>query len=709
MKFFALPNLSSHDVAPCNPSTTMPVVSYPSTKEKFREWCANKATKHCFFSAVEGLTPSLRVSIQNPAHLRHGLVVDYDAKITDDMVALIPKNGAAGLLPTWISTTYSGNRRLVFEFEEPILVDQEELASRFMKLLAKELKLKNLLPGLDETSYKNEQYFELGRDWQVIPGAQPIPTNLLSLLIFKAAAAKTLTLDGPRIPIEAVADEVERQFPGRWSGEFVVGARGPLFWIDDGIDRVGCQVGDFGMICYSDRAGKSFLHWGEILGHKFVREFEASRIGTAAEDTWFDGKLYWRKGEKGRWSGRTKEDQIMWLKGKGISARIGPKQTASDAEKVLLAIQEARTVDAAVSIALDSRELVVEHGCRFLNVSVKKAMRPAQTGSPEDFPWLHKFFEHTLDTVQRDHFFAWWKRFYRSGLNGTLEQGQAIIIAGEAGRGKTLVSRKMVGSSVGGFADASRYLMGDSRFNKECGENALWVVDDSKSSATRAQHRAFTEAIKSQISNPQSPTEAKFRDSLTLSWKGRIIITTNVDPDSLAIIPDLGPTIRDKIMLFRFNDEFEPDFMPNQELEATIAKELPFFLAWLLKWHEPDYVKSKEPRYGVKSYHAPALEKAAIMASPAHGLTEALDILRKQYSKNGEIQKKPEEIKASATEMLLHLHNVEGLRSVLKYYSDNTIGRALQTVIRQGYKPLSSKDTKRGTLYTLRLNGEYEQ
>jgi hypothetical protein len=97
------------------------------------------------------------------------------------------------------------------------------------------------------------------------------------------------------------------------------------------------------------------------------------------------------------------------------------------------------------------------------------------------------------------------------------------------------------------------------------------------------------------------------------------------------------------------------------------------------------------------------------MASAAHGLTEALDILRRNYTECGDIKKQPSEIKASATEMLLHLHNVEGLRSVLKCYSDTTIGRALQTVIRQGYKPLSSKDTKRGTLYTLRLNGEYEE
>jgi hypothetical protein len=263
-----------------------------------------------------------------------------------------------------------------------------------------------------------------------------------------------------------------------------------------------------------------------------------------------------------------------------------------------------------------------------------------------------------------------------------------------------------VGSSVGGFADASGYLMGDSRFNKECGENALWVVDDSKSCANRAQHRAFTEAIKAQISNPQSRTEAKFRDSLTLAWKGRIIITTNIDPDSLAIIPDLGPTIRDKIMFFRFNDDFQPEFMPNQKLEATIAKELPHFLAWLLKWEVPSYVKSKEPRYGIKSYHDPELERASIMASPAHGLTEALDILRENFCVNGDVKKQPKEIQGSATEMLRHLNGIDGLRPVLKYYSENTFGRALQTAIRQGYTPLSSKDTKRGTLYTLKLRDE---
>jgi hypothetical protein len=709
MNFFALPNLSSHDVTIVNPST-IKHAGYPDgDKESFRAWCVNKETKHCFYTAAEGLIPSLRVTKENPAVKLHGLVIDYDNEIDDEMEKNIAKISPADLSPTWISTTRSGGRRLIFEFESPMPVDHTQLYERFIKRMAKELRAYDLLPCLDTKSFELTQLFELGTHWRRLPGGKAISKDRLGLVLFEAAKEKIITADAPDIPIEAVAEEVEKRWPRRIPGEFKVGARTPLFWIDDGIDRIGAQVGDHGMICYSERAGKSFLHWGEILGQKFVREFEASRIGAAAEGIWFDGKLYWRKGENGRWSGRTKEDQIMWLKGRGISARTSQKETASDAEKVLLAIQEVRTVDAAVSIALDSRERVEEHGCRYLNVSVKKAMSPAEIGSPEDFPWLQKFFEHTFDEIQRDHFFAWWKRFYRSGLEGALEQGQAIIIAGEAGRGKTLLSRVIVGSSVGGFADASRYLMGDSRFNKECGENALWVVDDSKSSVTRAQHRAFTEAIKAQISNPQGPTEAKFKDSLTLSWKGRIIITTNIDPDSLAIIPDLGPTVRDKIMLFQFNNDYEPDFAPNQKLEATIAKELPFFLKWLLGWKEPAYVLDKNPRYGVKSYHAPTLEKAAIMASSVHGLTEALDILRQRYCETGDPKNRPDKIQESATGMLLKLHAIDGLRSILKYYSENTIGRALQAAIRQGYKPLSSKDTKRGTLYTLRLNGEYEQ
>ena len=32
------------------------------------------------------------------------------------------------------------------------------------------------------------------------------------------------------IPLSIIAEEVQRRFPGRWQGEFTIGARGVRFW-----------------------------------------------------------------------------------------------------------------------------------------------------------------------------------------------------------------------------------------------------------------------------------------------------------------------------------------------------------------------------------------------------------------------------------------------------------------------------------------------
>src|SRR5437868_6564380 len=268
---------------------------------------SNPTTEHLFYSCVEGQVPSLRVTDSNPPRKLWGFVVDYDCyKNVDD--STIVKNAAPGLLATLVSRTFSGGRRLVFEFAAPVLIDNEEIANRFVTLLRKELRLDALLPGLDEASFKLTQYWELGQNWQRIPGSEPISRNLLGLIFYRAAAKKPVRGDGPEIPLEAVAEEVERRWPGRWPGSFVEGARGPLFWIDDGIDREGCQVGQYGIICYSDRAGKSFLSWSAILGQKFVREFEAERIGAATTDIWFDSKAYWARLANREWAPNTKDD-----------------------------------------------------------------------------------------------------------------------------------------------------------------------------------------------------------------------------------------------------------------------------------------------------------------------------------------------------------------------------------------------------------------
>jgi hypothetical protein len=627
---------------------------------------------------AEGLIPTQRITVQNPAHYLHGLVVDYDVPLKDGDINGIPDRGASGLLPTWISKTFSGHGRVVFEFESPVLVNHEELYDRWIKLLAKELRLNNLEPGLDKNSFKLSQYFELGRHWTRVAGGKPIPSTLLHFLLVRGATAKDLPNEGPTIPIEEVAAEVERQYPGLWSGDFSPGARGPLFWVTPFVDREGCQVGDYGMICYSERAFKPFLTWREILGPDFVRNYEAKRIGAAAEKFWFAKPEYVRKTEFGQWAHRTKEDTIMWLKNQGISARTGPKKNISDAERVLLAIQETREVKAAIPFVLDSRELIYSGGYRFLSTNVKKAMVPAEKGEPTQFPWLHKFFHTIWDLNQRNYFFAWLQRFWVSGHQGRLKSGHALIIAGGKDRGKTLLSQFIIGSIMGGFADATRYLLGETNFNQECSENAHWCVDDAKGLTTPAKRREFAEAIKKQIANPNSPFEAKFKEAGIRPWKGRIVITTNVDPDSLAIIPPLDNTIDDKIMLFKFR-EGETDFLDSDELEALILKELPFFLAWLRDWKPPAYVLSDRKRYGIKPWHHPELKMAAQEVSPHYGF---MDTLIEWLANLSPDAKNGGTMELSPSALLARMNREPELRGVLRYYNDNNMGRTLRAIMK---------------------------
>lgn len=685
MKYYALPNLSWQDITEVEPWTT-PEPAYvhqeqedrPS-KAEFRTWCNHQGTKHCFYSPVEGINQNARITVENPAFKMHGLVIDYDAFATKDQIDLIQQNGEAGMLPRWFTNSFSGKRRLIWEFEKPVMVDNEEITERFIKLLARKLKVNDVLPGLDPSSFKQSQYFERGYNWIEIPNWCPVPSAVLNHLFVQAATARTIRGTGPNIPIEVVAAEVEKRWPGRIIGEFVQGARTPLFWIDDGIDRIGAQVGDFGMLCYSERAGKSFVHWGEILGTGFVEQFNAERIGNAAEGVWFDGKHYWTQEEDGRWASRNKDDTIMHLKVQGVSARIDPKASASEAEKVLVTAQKLRTVKAAAPIVHDSREVVRINGEKYLNISTTKVVQPAEKATEADFPWLNEFFWKIWAEPmpsQRDHFLAWLQHFYGTALQGRPQQGQAVIIAGPPSAGKTFFNHQILGRMMGGHSDATDFLMGKTNFNKANSEVALWAIDDTRGASSWENKAAFSAALKKHVANPRVRCEGKNQNAFEIPWWGRIVITCNTDKESLEVIPALNGTIKDKIMLFWWTDKWQATFLPGGGTEDVVAKELPFFLRWLLDWKAPDYVLSDNPRYHVRYFHHEKMLHHAHDSSPAARLTELLDL----WFENLPAQKKAEPIWVTPTKLRKELSADASARDALKEFSRNRMASALESL-----------------------------
>jgi hypothetical protein len=668
MKYFVLPNLSSREAAQVDTVEKLNALAaeeFPPDKQSFNEWKARADTRHAFYNCTEGLTPSLRVDTDNPSKFLHGFVVEFDSDIDEAMVAKIPNNGVAGLLPTWVSRSrFRNGRKLVFEFVEPVFVDNPEIAERFLKALAKEAKVKNLLPGLDENCYKLTQYQELGIDWKKI--GEPIKSELLSSIFFKAASQKVVTNGELEIPLERVAEEVERRWKGRWPGSFTEGTRGPLFWVDPYVDRTGCQVGQYGMICYSDRAGKSFCTWRDILGAEFVRNYESACIGKSIEGIWFDNEKYWVKLESGRWAPNKKEDIASDLK-----IRNNLKQP--QVEEALSVVRNTRRVVGTFPFIHNKNDVVADDsGALYLNTSIKKVIQPASEDG--EFPWIKEWIDKVwIDPhdLQRDTFLAWHQRLYASSLQGDMKAGQAIVLAGGVGIGKTLFSRKVIAASVGGFADATSFLLDKTGFNKSCAENACWCIDDNYASTDFRDHDAFSNAIKKYCANPQIPYHAKYKDEELVTWRGRMVITCNLDKKSLSILPDVDDSIKDKIMLFVLAGEevWMPDFT---DIENRLRLELPFYLRWLLNWQAPAHVLGSY-RYGVKEYHHPILMEEVRDAAPHGLLAEMLPYAIKHGLVN---DKNLKQIEKTATEVYAMM-DIPGLRGKLPKFGGNRLGIAL--------------------------------
>jgi hypothetical protein len=655
MPLFTLPNLSTHAVESITPEV---IADLPNprplgqTKEQFRSWCVAPTTKSNFLSVWQGVNPKSRIASNNPATLLHGIIGDYDSANAHSHLKDLPTS--CGVLPNWVASTFTpGKVRLLWEFETPVCVSNPELTERFMRELDKRIRFSKALPGYDKASVGENQYFEMGQDWRKVTDVTPVSTNLLEMAMIEAGAHAKLSTADVEIPIEAIAEEVHRQFPARWSKPFEVGQRGPLFWLDDGIDREGCVINANGMVCFSDRAASNFMPWRSILGSKFVQEYEQEVIGGAAQTFYYDGRNYWRK-TQGCWQSIAREDVRVQLKDMGVSDQKRKNQPASDLERVLVHIQLNRRVAAAAPILYRDGDVEEVEGVKYLNTNNRQAMQPAPEGQgdPEKFPWIWKFMEQGFDDGHdlhgdapraRDYFLGWFHHFYASALNRDLQPGQVLVIAGDAHAGKSFINRWLIGAALGGSINATQVLMKQSSFNKGAGEVGLWRVDDAPTDGDYRDKRRFTQALKEHAANPTLLYQPKFKDAVELPFLGRVCITMNLDPESLALLPAMDSSFADKIMMFKIRKGFSPKFhRTTTENESMILKELPFFLRWVLDWgasHIPEEIMNKaKPRYGVKPYHHPELVEESHVETMEYGLKEVLESWCVEKSKDKNAQ-----------------------------------------------------------------------
>ena len=630
MKYRYLQNLKSKKAKPSDDIFSVVGSNKPNFKSKaeFREWCSDTNTTHVFYSMCEGDNPNVRISSDNPVNKVSGIVADYDAPVDWDIVDKLIKAQCKELAPTWRSKTQSGYIRLVWEFETtlPIAAD---LYDAFIKKLGQHIGVDRVFAGFDAASYRPNQYFELGTEWKKT--GEPIKKEVYTTCLLKAVNQNPPQAAGTTVPIDVVAKEVEERFPNRWQGDFMVGARGPLFWIDDDIDRDGCEVIEEGVICYSDRAGTGFVTWKDIFGKKFVEEYETRKMGQLLDLYWFNGKNYYTL-NNGSTQQIPKDQLCLELRQAGFSPRPRRGQPLSEMEAALLTIAQRNRIDEVAPVVFSDQRVVEYNSHRILNNANIYPVQPAENGDPANWPFLDKWLSQLFANGKIEtkfYFYAWMRRFYMAVLDKKFAQGQALLLVGKTNKGKSLLSNRVISALVGGFADASDYLSGQTNFNKDLARVAAWVIDDTTSAASFQDQRRATELIKRSVANPRIEYHAKYVDAVSVPWTGRVIMSLNMDANSLSVIPALDSSNKDKLMALRISEKATSKFPPNSEVEEIISRELPHFAKWLIDWEVPKEIKGAS-RFGVASYIDKTIESAAYDNSSRSTVAELVEFFVKR-------------------------------------------------------------------------------
>jgi hypothetical protein len=355
----------------------------------------------------------------------------------------------------------------------------------------------------------------------------------------------------------------------------------------------------------------------------------------------------------------------------------------------------------------------VINGAVILNSSRAKPIEPAETGKPSDFPFLDSFFSTFLDDPDngrpKDHLFAWMKRAYEAMYYGRMLQGQALILVGPTGRGKSLFSNRILAGLLGGVATASDFLQARTQFNRELAENPVWAVDDAVAATNQADHRKFTEMLKARIANPMIDVQAKYVDSMRVPHCGRVVISLNEDVQSLAVVPALDVSNTDKILGFRLNPDHKPEFLPNLEMEAVIDKELPHFARFLLDW-QPDEAIIGSARYGVAQYIHPFIVNAAHDNGSRAPALEAIELFARVHREaTGHTKWRGTATKLRS--LFCDYPDLSGLSFGRDHYSLARGLAAAEEAFRTGMvdaRPVTSESRGRGKQYTIDLDEKYD-
>jgi hypothetical protein len=679
MEFFGFRDLKSSVAAPVQPWSWVP------TPEQLKTVPAAPKTSRgptiakygwLIYSPVRGTVATGYVEQANPAAGVRGMVLDYDVPLVEEHLVTVLNKMPDELVPQYVEQTLSGNFRLVWVFSRDVSVPDGQFVELIWRALCDRIKPYELHPGLDGASFKPFQRWTRGTMWMEAGGPSHLPDEVLHEAMW-IAGGKYRADAKSDLPLDKIAAEIEARWPGKWSGDFVIGARGPRFWDPKADNPMGAMVKPDGFLCFTGT--KPVVKWEELLGLEWCRKTRENRLSDATANIYFDGRAYWHQISDQMWKPRSREDTILELQDRGFDNRVTKGKSISDCGRLLNLIQTANRVDAAVSLVNWSPGLCTVRGQHLLNITRVRAMQPAEGPvTTEAFPWLWDFLQgHFAHPEARplDHFLAWLQRSYRALLERRLDMGQALFLCGPRQNGKTLLATRIVAPLLGEvYADPFEHLTGRTSFNSELFDSYLWCLNDADSPRDGEKGSVLSK-IKDAVVNPSHAYHRKFGDKLQVDWVGRLVVTLNDDPASVALLPEVNSNTADKLCFFA-SKNYSKEWPTNREIEATLDKELPKFARWLLDWNTPKDLLENS-RVGVKSYFDPHVLETSRRQSYSYNFRELIVNWVRMTWGVGELEKT-----MTPTELMANLTSCDPVAALAREWRVPQAARALTTLAR---------------------------
>jgi len=336
-------------------------------------------------------------------------------------------------------------------------------------------------------------------------------------------------------------------------------------------------------------------------------------------------KEYLMINERGQYLSLSTGQYRLYCKQAGLNAKAGKGDRISESDEHIIVLQQTRDVGYSGELAGYDSGLIEMYGERILVTRSPMVPEP----KPGSWDTIRAIVYGLLgdDSDQPDVFLWWLKVGYEALRARKHRPGQAVVLAGPVGIGKSLL-QKIVTVVLGGrCAKPYQYMVGETPFNADlfCAEHQM-IEDEVPSTDIRAR-RHFGAQIKSLTVNTEQRCHAKGRTPVMLKPFWRATISLNDEPEAMQVLPPIDEDVADKLMLLQcypFDFPMPTDTQEDYDaLYARIQAEVPAMCHDLTRMTISQAYVSK--RFGVQHYHHPDLLYAIDRLAPEVQLWELIE------------------------------------------------------------------------------------